>query len=152
MNVKVLFFASLRDSAGTGEQEFDLEAGKSIAELWPQVSAGFELLPEKVLCAVNQEYVDTSYLLKEGDHEVAFFAGFDIAVTLQGFDRNPLDIKFAEFDLFVLVSVLFFLGWIFCVGWFRIFARVAAADEKCEECAGGNDGFQYFHGSIGLVF
>jgi molybdopterin synthase sulfur carrier subunit len=31
------------------------------------------LLPEKVLCAVNQEYVDTDYQLHDGDQEVAFF-------------------------------------------------------------------------------
>ena len=73
MNIKILFFASLRDAAGTAEKQLDVSPGISIGELWLQVSDGFELLPDKVLCAVNQEYVDTDYQLKEGDHEVAFF-------------------------------------------------------------------------------
>lgn len=73
MNVRVLFFASLRDIAGIGEKEIEINTGMSVANLWQQVSADFELLPEKVLCAVNQEYVDTDYQLKEGDNEIAFF-------------------------------------------------------------------------------
>ena len=73
MNIRILFFASLRDAAGAAEKQLDVSPGISIAELWQQVSAGFELLPDKVLCAVNQEYVDTDYQLKEGDHEIAFF-------------------------------------------------------------------------------
>lgn len=73
MNIKILFFASLRDMAGMGEQQIDVDAGMSVATLWQQVSADFELLPDKVLCAVNQEYVDTDYRLKEGDGEIAFF-------------------------------------------------------------------------------
>ena len=47
--------------------------GITVAELWQQVSADFELLPDRVLCAVNQEYVDTDYQLVEDDDEVAFF-------------------------------------------------------------------------------
>ncbi|MGB5225465.1 MAG: molybdopterin converting factor subunit 1 [Arenicellales bacterium] len=73
MNIRVLFFASLRDISGVSEQQLDVQAGTSIASLWQQISAGFELLPEKVLCAVNQEYVDTDYQLHDGDQEVAFF-------------------------------------------------------------------------------
>jgi sulfur-carrier protein len=73
LNIRILFFASLRDAAGAAEKQLDVSPGISIAELWQQVSAGFELLPDKVLCAVNQEYVDTDYQLKEGDHEIAFF-------------------------------------------------------------------------------
>ena len=73
VKVKILFFASLRDAAGAAEKREDVSAGISITELWQQVSAGFELLPEKVLCAVNQEYVDSDYVLKDGDVEVAFF-------------------------------------------------------------------------------
>ncbi|MEN8712023.1 MAG: MoaD/ThiS family protein [Arenicellales bacterium] len=59
--------------SGVSEQQLDVQAGTSIASLWQQISAGFELLPEKVLCAVNQEYVDTDYRLHDGDLEVAFF-------------------------------------------------------------------------------
>ncbi|MFW2440750.1 MAG: molybdopterin converting factor subunit 1 [Arenicellales bacterium] len=73
MNLRILFFASLRDASGVAETQMDVESGQSVAELWQRVSAGFDLLPEKVLCAVNQEYVDSDYLLQEGDVEVAFF-------------------------------------------------------------------------------
>lgn len=73
MKVRILFFASLRDASGIGEKQIDVEPGQTIAELWQSVSAGFDQLPSKVLCAVNQEHVNTDYLLKEGDVEVAFF-------------------------------------------------------------------------------
>lgn len=73
MKIRVLFFASLRDISGVGEKQLDVEEGMSVAQLWRQVSANFELLPEKVLCAVNQEYVDDDYLLAKSDNEVAFF-------------------------------------------------------------------------------
>ncbi|MEA1888875.1 MAG: MoaD/ThiS family protein [Pseudomonadota bacterium] len=73
MKLRILFFASLRDASGVGEKKLDIEPGQSVADLWQAVSEGFELLPEKVLCAVNQEYVDSDYLIQEGDAEVAFF-------------------------------------------------------------------------------
>ncbi len=73
MNIRVLFFASLRDAAGTAEKQMKISNGITVAELWQQVSADFELLPDRVLCAVNQEYVDTDYQLVEDDDEVAFF-------------------------------------------------------------------------------
>jgi len=73
MNLRILFFASLRDASGVAEKQMDVESGQSVADVWQRVSAGFDMLPEKVLCAVNQEYVDSDYLLQEGDVEVAFF-------------------------------------------------------------------------------
>jgi molybdopterin synthase sulfur carrier subunit len=73
VKIRVLFFASLRDISGVADKELIVDRGKSVAELWQQVSADFELLPEKVLCAVNQEYVDTDYQLQDGDQEIAFF-------------------------------------------------------------------------------
>jgi molybdopterin synthase sulfur carrier subunit len=73
LNIRVLFFASLRDAAGTAEKQMNISKGVTVAELWQQISADFELLPESVLCAVNQEYVETDYRLEEDDDEVAFF-------------------------------------------------------------------------------
>lgn len=73
MNLRILYFASLRDVSGQSETQLDVEVGKSITDLWKRLSAGFDSQPSKVLCAVNQEFVDTEYLLKEGDVEVAFF-------------------------------------------------------------------------------
>ena len=73
MKIKILFFASLRELAGTGVSELEVSNGQSVGQLWQAIAADFELLPEKVLCAVNQEYVDPGYQLQEGDTEVAFF-------------------------------------------------------------------------------
>lgn len=73
MNIKILFFASLREAAGSGETTLDIAAGTTVAQLWSQLSSGMDDLPEKVLCAVNQDYVDQDYVLREDDHEIAFF-------------------------------------------------------------------------------
>ena len=73
MKRRVLFFASLRDASGVAEKQLEVESGQSVAELWQAVSKDFELLPDKVLCAVNQEYVDSDYRLQDADLEVAFF-------------------------------------------------------------------------------
>ncbi len=73
MKLRILFFASLRDASGVAEKQIDVEPGQSVTDLWQRVSADFELLPVKVLFAVNQEYVASDYLLQEGDVEVAFF-------------------------------------------------------------------------------
>lgn len=73
MKIKILFFASLREVAGTGVSELDVSSGQSVSQLWETIASDFEMLPEKVLCAVNQEYVDPDYQLQEGDVEVAFF-------------------------------------------------------------------------------
>lgn len=68
-----MLFASLREAAGTDRLAVEVEAGTTVSELWRQLSAGFEMAPEKVLCAVNQEYVDDQYVLSESVEELAFF-------------------------------------------------------------------------------
>ena len=73
MKINILFFASLREAAGVPSMEVEVGPGTTVSELWQQLSASFELAPAKVLCAVNQEYVDSDYAFTEGDHEVAFF-------------------------------------------------------------------------------
>lgn len=73
MKVKVLFFASLREAAGTGSMVLDVSAGTSVSRLWERLASDMNDLPGKVLCAVNQDYVEQDYVLSEKDHEVAFF-------------------------------------------------------------------------------
>ena len=73
MKLQVLFFASLREAAGKGETMLEIEPGVTVSQLWQQLSADFELAPEKVLSAVNHEYVDADYKLTENDTELAFF-------------------------------------------------------------------------------
>ncbi|MBI1194306.1 MAG: molybdopterin converting factor subunit 1 [Gammaproteobacteria bacterium] len=71
MDVKVRYFASLRDRMGKGDESvsFDKDTA-TVADLWSKVSS--EPMPESILVAVNMEYTDSSHELKNGD-EVAFF-------------------------------------------------------------------------------
>ncbi|MGD8784621.1 MAG: molybdopterin converting factor subunit 1 [Thioalkalispiraceae bacterium] len=70
MTVEVKFFASLRERVGKSEEELDA-AGQSVRDIWQQTS-GEQVLPDNMLIAVNMEYVDREYIVKDGD-EVAFF-------------------------------------------------------------------------------
>jgi molybdopterin synthase sulfur carrier subunit len=72
MHVNVLLFASLRERFGQGAVELELSSDINVGVLWQQLSDSNELLPERVLCAVNQQYVDHAMMLRDGD-EVAFF-------------------------------------------------------------------------------
>lgn len=70
VQIKTIFFASLREQIGNPGAELDLDDGATVSDVWQAVSPpGLEI---KVLCAVNEEYVDFSHVLKAGD-EVAFF-------------------------------------------------------------------------------
>ncbi len=71
MKVKVKYFASLKQSLGRSEEQLELDNGMTVSELWQQLS-GDELVPEKVMTAVNMEYVKSDTVLKQDD-EVAFF-------------------------------------------------------------------------------
>lgn len=72
MNIKVRYFASLRDKMGRAEDSIAL-SGKTatVAELWSKISGG-QSLPDSTLIAINMEYTDAKATIKEGD-EVAFF-------------------------------------------------------------------------------
>jgi len=72
MHVNVLLFASLRERFGQGAVELELSSDINVGSLWQQLSDSNERLPERVLCAVNQQYVDHAMMLRDGD-EVAFF-------------------------------------------------------------------------------
>jgi molybdopterin synthase sulfur carrier subunit len=72
--IKVLFFASLREQVGTGEMT--LKAG-NLAELFAQleIQLGKQALQtlkaDNIRIAVNQDLIDNETTLSEGD-EVAF--------------------------------------------------------------------------------
>ena len=72
MQINVLLFASLRERFGQGALELDLITATSVGGLWHQLSGNYERLPQRVLCAVNQEFADHEVMLRDGD-EVAFF-------------------------------------------------------------------------------
>jgi len=70
MKVKVLFFAHCREIAGSEKMEVELKEGArgrdllhSLGEKFPK----FEELFSFVALAVNEEYVNSDILLKDGD-------------------------------------------------------------------------------------
>ena len=78
MKVKVLFFASLRERLGVGNEEVVMPAGvQTVDDLRHHLSkrgASWESLAQtgNLRCAVNQQMAQAQALLHEGD-EVAFF-------------------------------------------------------------------------------
>lgn len=71
MSIKVRYFASLKESVGRLEDELTVASLLTVHQVWncanPEKS-----LPDNILAAVNMDYVDLDYLVKDGD-EVAFF-------------------------------------------------------------------------------
>ena len=75
--VKVLFFAQLKEQLGCGEYEVAIDSAVNVAWLRAHLVKENEHWHEhfankKLLMAVNQEMVDDSAMVKDGD-EVAFF-------------------------------------------------------------------------------
>ena len=73
--VKVLFFATLRDKAGTGQSELEIPEGTSVAQLKKLLFESFPNLPQhaaSVLVAVNNEYAFDKEQIPAGA-EVALF-------------------------------------------------------------------------------
>ena len=72
MNITVRYFANMRDRMGRAEETVTLDGDAvTVGDLWGKVSSERDM-PANILIAVNMEYTDGSYILKNGD-EVAFF-------------------------------------------------------------------------------
>ena len=77
MSIRVLFFASLRDTIGQSECELDAVEALDLSRLLEQLAERFgpsaleALTAESVRVAVNQELRNGSALIRDGD-EVAF--------------------------------------------------------------------------------
>jgi len=71
MKVKVKYFAGLKERIGYAEDEVELPEGARVCDLWRQVSHD-DNVPERVMTAVNMEYVQADTPIRDGD-EVAFF-------------------------------------------------------------------------------
>ncbi|TAK03149.1 molybdopterin converting factor subunit 1 [bacterium] len=74
MKVKVKFFAILRERAGTGEITKEIREGSTVRELWEILKRDYPKLAPvemRLLYAVNQDYVNADYVLKELD-EIVF--------------------------------------------------------------------------------
>lgn len=72
MKIKVCYFANLRETLGRSEDTLQSEREYLTAtEVWTEAT-GQKSLPDKVLIALNHEYVDAETKIREGD-EIAFF-------------------------------------------------------------------------------
>ena len=71
MKIYVKYFASVRDIMGKDSEDLKIETSLSADELWKSLTVN-KKTPVRVLVAVNHEYVDKNFKLKDGD-EIAFF-------------------------------------------------------------------------------
>ena len=71
MKMKVRFFASYREIAGTNQVELQVKEGEIVSDLLKRVRHDFPGLPaEGFRVAINAEFVEFSHVIKTGD-EVA---------------------------------------------------------------------------------
>ena len=69
MKVQVLLFASYREKTGVNRLQLALEPGATVGDLASEICSIHPGLPdpERIVVAVNNEYQDHDYLLKDGD-------------------------------------------------------------------------------------
>jgi molybdopterin converting factor subunit 1 len=75
MQVRLLFFATLKDIVGARQLQIDLPAGSTIADLLTRLESSYPRLKDYrpvLLTAINEDYVDKNARINEGD-EVAIF-------------------------------------------------------------------------------
>ncbi|MEY4719577.1 MAG: hypothetical protein RL563_2195 [Pseudomonadota bacterium] len=71
MSITVRYFASLKERVGCSQHKLDISTELSVHDAWQHLNPTL-VMPDNVLAAINQEYVDLATLLKDGD-ELAFF-------------------------------------------------------------------------------
>jgi len=71
MAISVKFFARLREELDMDSVHCDFKDTLTALKVWQEVT-GKDVLPDKVLIAINQEYADANQVIKDND-EVAFF-------------------------------------------------------------------------------
>lgn len=71
MAIRIRYFASLRETMGRATEDINPEGIATVADLWKVLDEG-RPLPDRVLCAVNQEHATSATAVNDGD-EVAFF-------------------------------------------------------------------------------
>ena len=74
MRVRLLYFAVLRDIAGTNGADLDLPNGARAADVWDRLRSQHRQLADyrqPPMVAVNEEYVTPDQVLRDGD-ELAF--------------------------------------------------------------------------------
>ena len=74
MKVRLLFFAVLRDIAGTDMRELAVDEGTTARDVWQSLRNEFAKLADYTpppMIAVNESYADPETILRDGD-ELAF--------------------------------------------------------------------------------
>ena len=71
MVIVVKYFASISDAIGKASEKINIQPGVTVDDVWSDVSKDKQYTG-KVMVAVNHEYVDMNYPLKDHD-EIAFF-------------------------------------------------------------------------------
>src|SRR5207244_6742527 len=75
MQVRLLFFASLKDIVGARQLRLDLPAGATVEDVLVRLESSYPKMKDYrpvVLTALNEEYVDKRTTIQEGD-ELAIF-------------------------------------------------------------------------------
>jgi MoaE-MoaD fusion protein len=88
VKVAVKLFAALRERAGAGQRELELEDGACAGDVWRALGLGDE--PDGLVYAVNREYAPRERPLAEGD-EVALIppvSGGDFRLSEESLDLN----------------------------------------------------------------
>lgn len=74
MKVRLLFFAVLRDIAGTDARDLDLAAGSTAGDVWQMLRTTYAKLADYTqppMIAINETYAAPTDALRDGD-ELAF--------------------------------------------------------------------------------
>ena len=74
MNIRIRYFASLRETTGQSEETLTLQEGTTVAALRAMLLARYprlQTIMERSLCAVNHQYVSLETMLHDSD-EVVF--------------------------------------------------------------------------------
>ena len=74
MKVRLLFFAVLRDIAGSDQQELTLDEGATARDVWETLRRSYAKLAaysQPPMIAINESYATADSVLREGD-ELAF--------------------------------------------------------------------------------
>lgn len=73
MKIKVIYFAIYSELLAKREESIDIEEGATVKNVFEQCTEGLsdrKKLLESTLFAVNDEYVDSTVLLQDGDELV----------------------------------------------------------------------------------
>jgi MoaE-MoaD fusion protein len=92
MQVRLLFFATLKDIVGAREMRLEVPAGATVADVLTHLEGTYPRVKNYrpiVLTAINEEYVDQSARVEDGD-EVAIFppvSGGEVGSTVLAISR-----------------------------------------------------------------